>query len=170
MMSHALLDSYDRADEAGFARALGPSFVLFDVLRLEQRDAVLNGLRKRRERQAPARSRTYGEQHVSIGSSAAVFIGETVEHYPPDSARPAAEGIPAISMEFDGWSTIVWERDGEAWKAASWQWVRGGADAWRAQWNATYREGREFNPEPNKFLVEMVRGRKPGLALDVSMG
>jgi len=169
-MSHALLDAYDRADDGGFARALGPSFVLFDELRLEQRDAILDELRKRRERQAPARSRTYGEQHVSIGSDAAVFIGETVEHYPPDSARPAAEGIPAIPMEFDGWSTIVWARSGDAWKAASWQWVRGGADASREKWNATYREGREFNPEPNKFLVEMVKGRKPGLALDVGMG
>jgi SAM-dependent methyltransferase len=81
-----------------------------------------------------------------------------------------AEDIPAIPMEFDGWSTIVWVRDGEAWKAASWQWVRGGPDTTREKWDATYREGRAFNPQPSKFLVEMVRGRKPGLALDVGMG
>jgi SAM-dependent methyltransferase len=169
-MSHALLDAYDRADEDGFARAVEPTFVLFDELRLEQRDAILNALRKRRERQAPARSRTYGEQRVSIGSSAAVFIGETVEHYPADSARPMAENIPAIPMEFDGWSTIVWARDSEEWKAASWQWVKGGSDASREKWDATYREGRAFNPQPSKFLHEMVRRRKPGLALDVGMG
>jgi SAM-dependent methyltransferase len=169
-MSHALLDAYDRADESAFAGALGPSFVLFDELRLERRDAILNGLRTRRERQAPARTRAYGEQHASIGNDAAVFIGETVEHYPPDSARPAAEGIPAIPMEFDGWSTIVWAREGDAWKAASWQWVKGGSDASRERWNATYREGRDYNPAPSKFLVEMVQGRKPGLALDVGMG
>jgi hypothetical protein len=169
-MSHALLDAYDRADEDGFARAIDPTFVLLDELRLEQSDAILSALRKRRERQAPARSRTYGEQHVSIGSNAAVFVGETVERYPPDSARPTAENTPAIPMEFDGWSTIVWARNGEEWKAASWQWVKGGSDASREKWDAIYREGRAFNPEPSKFLVEMLRGRKPGLALDVGMG
>jgi len=169
-MSHVLLDAYDRADEDGFARVVEPTFVLFDELRLQQRDAILNAVRKRRERQAPARSRSYGDQHVSIGSNAAVFIGETVEHYPADSARPMAENIAAIPMEFDGWSTIVWARDGEEWKAASWQWVKGGADASREKWDATYREGRAFNSEPSKLLVEMLKGRKPGLALDIGMG
>jgi hypothetical protein len=30
VMSHALLDAYDRADEDSVAGALGPAFVLFD--------------------------------------------------------------------------------------------------------------------------------------------
>jgi hypothetical protein len=164
-MSHALLDAYDRADEGDFARALGPSFVPFDDLHVGRRDALLNRLRKRHERGAAVHSRTYREEHVSIGGNAAVFIGETVEHFPPDTARPAAEGIPGIPMEFDGWNTIVWTREDGAWKAASWQWVRGGLDAEREKWNATYREGRDFNPQPSKLLVEVVLGRKPGLAM-----
>jgi SAM-dependent methyltransferase len=98
-----------------------------------------------------------------------VFIGETVEHYPVDGARPCEDGS-CISGDFDGWSTLVWVREGGAWKVASWQWVKGGLDAVRDEWNATYREGRDFNPQPNKFLVEIVKGRKPGLALDVAMG
>jgi SAM-dependent methyltransferase len=71
-MSHALLDAYDRADEERVAQVLAPTFVLFDELRLEERDVVLKRL--------------------------------------------------------------------------------------------------DYNPQPSKFLMEMVKARKPGLALDVSMG
>lgn len=161
-MSHSLLDAYDRADEAALAQAIGPAFTLFDELDRSDRDAFLKAMRARRDRQAPARSRTYGEEHVSLGVNSAVFIGETVEHLPLDGARPTGD--------FDGWSTLVWVRESGSWKAASWQWVKGGLDAARQEWNAIYREGREFNPQPSKFLIEMAKGRKPGLALDIGMG
>jgi SAM-dependent methyltransferase len=52
--------------------------------------------------------------------------------------------------------------------------MKGGIEADRAEWNATYvasLAGREPTPrEPNKFLVQMVAGRKPGVALDVATG
>jgi SAM-dependent methyltransferase len=168
-MSHALLDAYDGADEDRLAGALGPAFVLFDERRLMPRDAVLTRIHKRVVRHAPPRTRTYGEEHTSITGNSAVFIGETVEHYPRDGALPCEDGS-CVAGDFDGWNTLVWVRDGGAWKAASWQWVKGGLDADRDEWNAVYREGKEFNPAPSKFLVEMVKGRKPGLALDVAMG
>jgi hypothetical protein len=118
-MSHALLDAYDRADDGGFARALGPSFVLFDDLRLEQREQVIGNLRKRRARRAPNRTRTYGQEHVTIGDTSAVFIGETVEHYPVDDTRPCEDWGRCIDGDFDGWNTIVWVRDSGTWKVAS---------------------------------------------------
>jgi SAM-dependent methyltransferase len=161
-MSHGLLDAHDRADVETFAGVLGPTFTLFDDRRLHDRDSALTEVRARHDRQAPSRSRTYGEEHVSLGDNSAVFIGETVEHYPLDGARPTGD--------FDGWSTLVWVRKGGAWKAAYWQWVKAGPDADRDTWNTTYREGRDFNPKPSEFLMGMVTGRKPGLALDVAMG
>jgi SAM-dependent methyltransferase len=168
-MSHALLDAYDRADEDRAGVALGPAFVLLDELRREPRDSVLARLHKRLARHAPPRTRTYGEEHTWIADNSAVFVAETVEHYPRDGALPCEDGS-CMTGDFDGWSTLVWVRDGNAWKVASWQWVKGGLEADRDEWNAVYREGKDFNPAPNKFLVEMVKGRKPGLALDVAMG
>ena len=147
-MSHALLDAYDRADEDRVAGMLGPAFVLFDERRLEPRDSVLTKLHKRLVRHAPPRTRTYGEEHTSITDNSAVFIGETVEHYPRDGALPCEDGS-CVTGDFDGWSTLVWVRDGGAWKAASWQWVKGGLEADREEWNAVYREGTEFNPAPS---------------------
>lgn len=38
----------------------------------------------------------------------------------------------------------------------------------RKLWNDTYREPRTFAPSP--FLIEMVKGMKPGRALDIGMG
>ena len=161
-MSHALLDSWDRANEDGFTRMIGATFEQLDVRDLNSRSDLLDRLRARRERQAPPCSRTYGEEHVSIGDNSAVFVGEAVEHYLPDDTQPTGD--------FDGWNTLVWVREGDAWKATFWQWVEGGMDAERALWDSTYREGRSFNPEPNKFLTDIVKGRKPGAALDIMMG
>jgi SAM-dependent methyltransferase len=161
-MTHALLDAYDGADEVSFARAIGSSFVLLDEERIRERDGLLSSLRARRARGAPMVTRTYREEHTWIGTGSAVYFGETVEHYPPDGPRPTGD--------FDGWSTVVWVRKGVDWRAASWQWIKGGLDAARQEWNTTYREGRDFNPRPNKFLAEMTKGRRPGVALDVAMG
>ena len=161
-MSHALLDVWDRANEDGFTRMIGATFEQLDVRDLNSRSDLLDRLRARRQRQAPPCSWTYGEEHVSIGDNSAVFVGEAVEHYLPDDTQPTGD--------FDGWNTLVWVREGDAWKATFWQWVEGGMDAERALWDSTYREGRSFNPEPNKFLTDIVKGRKPGAALDIMMG
>jgi SAM-dependent methyltransferase len=161
-MTHSLLDAYDTGDDASFARAIAPSFVLLDEERIRERDGLLSSLRARRGRGAPRITRTYREEHTWIGIASAVYFGEAVEHYPPDGARPTGD--------FDGWSTVVWVREAGGWRAASWQWIKGGLDAARQDWNATYREARDFNPHPNTFLAETVKGRRPGVALDVAMG
>jgi SAM-dependent methyltransferase len=161
-MTHALLDGYDHDDETSCARAIGSSFVLLDEQRIREHDAFLSTLRARRARGAPIVSRTYREEHAWIGIGSAVYIGESIERHPSEGARPI--------RDFDGWSTVVWVREGRTWKAASWQWIRGGLDADRQEWNTTYREARDYTPHPNRFLAEMVKGRRPGPAIDIAMG
>jgi SAM-dependent methyltransferase len=161
-MSHALLEADARGDATAFSRATAPNFVLFEKSQVRARDDLLKGLRARAEHPGPARVLTYPEEHVSIGASSAVFIGEVVERSPANGARPAAD--------VDGWSTLVWVREDGQWKATIWQWARAGLDGSREEWNATFREGTAFNSEPSKFLTEIVAGRKPGAALDVGMG
>jgi SAM-dependent methyltransferase len=171
-MAHALFDAYDRADPDRFAEEVGPAFVLIDDGRADDRGAVIGEIRARRDRHAPNRSRTTKNEKVWMGKSSAVFFGETIEHFLPDG--------PRIVGDVDGYVTLVWTNDAGLWKVASWQWIQGGLEADRAAWNATYADslagraptasGRWYNPEPNMFLVEMVRARKPGFALDVAMG
>jgi SAM-dependent methyltransferase len=43
-------------------------------------------------------------------------------------------------------------------------------DAQRKMWNGEYRAGLGFNSKPNQLLVDAIRGRRPGSALDVGMG
>jgi SAM-dependent methyltransferase len=161
-MSHGLLDADARGDATAFAQATAPSFVLFEKSQVRRRDDLLKGLGARAEHPGPARTLTYGEEHISIGAASAVFIGEVVEHSPANGARPAAD--------VDGWSTLVWVREDGRWHATSWQWARAGLDGARDEWNATFRDGTAFTSEPSKFLTEIVTGRKPGAALDVGMG
>ncbi|MBV9947401.1 MAG: methyltransferase domain-containing protein, partial [Myxococcales bacterium] len=161
--THALLDAYDRADEASFDQAVGGRFVQIDEDRISERAAVLSDLRTRRARGARDITRTYLEEHSWVGAGSAVYYGEAIEHWPPEGKRPT---------EFDGWSTVVWAREGAGWKVVSWQWVRGGLDGARRNWNATFRgeRGLHLHDRPSAFLVRMVSGRSPGRALDVAMG
>jgi hypothetical protein len=159
-MSHALFDAYDRADVDAVARALEPTCDLFDDGHLHEHEALLDEVRARRDRHAPSRTRKTAEEHVYLGDNSAVFIGETIEHYFPDG--------PKLTGDFDGWSTLVWVREAGGWRAAHWQWTRNVSP--REEWNATYLEGRDVNPQPSQLLVDVVKGRTPGTALDVAMG
>jgi 2-polyprenyl-3-methyl-5-hydroxy-6-metoxy-1,4-benzoquinol methylase len=165
-MTHALFDAYDRADDGTFADSVGAAFVSVDDGRARDRNDALGDLRARRERHPPSRTRTYKEERVWAGAESAVYFGETVEHLPNDG--------PMFTGDFDGLNTIVWAKEAGAWKAVSWQWMKSGLAVDRGEWNAMYIDslaGRERTPsQPNKFLVEMVRERPSGTALDVAMG
>src|SRR5438132_5810903 len=43
-------------------------------------------------------------------------------------------------------------------------------ERWDQLYSASAKNNQDFNPEPNGFLVEVVRGLRPGKALDVGMG
>jgi SAM-dependent methyltransferase len=164
-LSHALLDAYDRADEAAFAKLSGPSLSIVhpvDGRGSPQWDhrVLMDKVHSRHERRAPARSRTYREERVTLAGTTAVYLAEAVEHLPAELGQSA--------VDFDRWTTLVWVRDGLEWRAAHWQWTKGGLDAQREVWNAEYREHRNFAPSP--FLAEVIEGRPPGAALDISMG
>jgi SAM-dependent methyltransferase len=72
--------------------------------------------------------------------------------------------------KYVGWYVVEWVRRGDAWQARLWTWQRGGEQSMRDSWNEIFRNGLGFAREPNRLLVEVVKGRKPGAALDVAMG
>jgi SAM-dependent methyltransferase len=161
-MSHALLDAIDRDDEAAFKKLTAPSFAFFAYPASHDRDEVASWLREDTAQHAPPRSRTYGDERVSIATNTAVFFGAATNH------RPRGDG--GVPRDAEGFSTIAWSREGDGLRAVHWQWVKGGVDADRERWNDTFRDGHDFTTEPSAFLREVVRGKKPGAALDIAMG
>jgi SAM-dependent methyltransferase len=153
--SHAFLEAFDRGDSKDIEPLLGRSFQRFERGRTKDRALVLKELAS-----ATPSKRAWGEEHVSLGDGTATFIGEAVETFPVQGDRPA--------MSVDFWNTIVWVREGERWKVAHWQVEE--APSPRDEWNETYRRSIGFTREPNALLVQTVKGRKPGTALDVGMG
>lgn len=156
LKSRAFLEALDRGDAKGVEPLLGKSFQRFERGRAKDRALVLKEL-------APATApvtRAWGEEHVSIGDCTATFIGEAVETFPAEGGRPAT------SIDF--WNTVVWVREGDAWKVAHWQIEE--APSPRDEWNEAYRRSIGFKREPNALLVDALKGRKPGAALDVAMG
>jgi hypothetical protein len=168
---HGFFDAHDAADEKALASTLATAFTYVDDGRLIDRGDVLGEVRARRVRH-PQRSRDYKDEEVRVGPTSFVYFGETIEHFAPDGLR--------YFGDVDGYNTLVWTKEGDAWKATSWQWIMGGLDGERADWNSTYRSslagkvptatGRAYRTAPNAFLAEIVQGRNPGTALDVAMG
>ena len=160
--SHAFFDAIDRDDLAAFSAALGPAFVLFEDSRFMDEATFTKILETQLGRHAPVHSRTWSDEHVYRGHGTAVFIGRALEHVPVEPDHPAAE--------FDGYNTLVWARDGERWQVVHWQWARAGVEAERQRWNDYFRASVGFKLTANQLLVDTIRGRKPGTALDVEMG
>ncbi|HEY2732680.1 MAG TPA: DUF4440 domain-containing protein, partial [Polyangiales bacterium] len=158
--SRAFVDAYDRGDSKALLGTMAPAFVWFKEARMADRDSFAGLVRDLAH--APRRTRHWVEEHVYLGEDSAVFIGESLEQ------QPAEDGGKPLTR--DGWSTVVWVRDHGAWKVAHYQWQKGGIDVERDVWNDQFRTGAGFNHKPNQLLVDAVKGRTPGRALDLASG
>jgi len=160
--THAWLDTFDRADPQGFAEPLGASFVWFKDSRFMDKALVTNGLQRRKDRHLPIATRTWGEERVFVAEDVAIFVGLAIEHLPAFETNKA--------QDQEGWNTVVWAREGGRWIVAQWQWQRAGADGEKTRWNEIFRNGSGFNKKPNQLLVDTIKGRTPGTAIDIAMG
>jgi SAM-dependent methyltransferase len=161
--SHDAIEAFDRGDAAALGAALSAGFLQFEGSSPMTRDDELAMIAKRKPGSPQIARRAWSSERVSLHEPYAVFIGEAKEH--------AAGNDVHGGSDYDGWYTLVWSRDGDAYKLAYWSWKLAGAGAQRDFWNATFRgEGTGFSKEPSHILVETVAKLRPGTALDVAMG
>lgn len=161
--SHDALEAFDRGDAAALGAVLSAGFLQFEGSSTLTRDDELALIAKRKPGSPQIAQRTWSNERVSTHEPYAVFIGEAKEHASGNDAHGGSN--------YDGWYTLVWTREGDAYKLDYWAWKPAGAGAQRDFWNATFRgEGTGFEKEPNHLLVETVAKLRPGTALDVAMG
>lgn len=161
--SHDAIDASDRGDAAALGAVLSAGFLQFEGGSPLTRDEDLAMVAKRKPDSPHVARRTWANERVSLHEPYAVFVGEAKEH--------AAGNDVHGGTEYVGWYMLVWSREGDAYKLASWTWQLAGAGEHRAWWNASFRgEGVGFDKEPNHLLVETVAKLRPGTALDVAMG
>ena len=160
--TRAWLDAFDRFDAQAFAEPVGRAFVLFEDSRFMDAAIVGTSLESRKQRGLPRVTRTFRDEKTFIYDSVAIYVGLHVEHVPAFGDGKASDQ--------EGWNTVVWAREGGRWVIAQWQWQLAGVTAEKNRWNEIYRNATGFNKKPNQLLVDTVKGRKPGTALDVGMG
>ncbi len=159
--SHAVLEAFDRGDVAAATAALGAGFVHFEGSYVD-RHAALAALAKRAPDAPHIGARSWTDERVVVRPHDALFIGKAVEH-------EAGNDIHG-GYRFEGWYTLTWAREGDAWKLELWGWQPSGSAAKSAVWNEIFHNAVGFNHEPNRLLVSTVESLTPGTALDVAMG
>jgi SAM-dependent methyltransferase len=155
-----LVDGYDlKALEA----MLPKEFERREANRSADLDWFLKSLEARKERGFPQVSeRKWTELKLRQRGPTAVVTGFSEVKLLP------AEGKPLVKVERH--FTLVWAAEGGSWKLIHLEGEDSGIEAERARWNEAFRSGTGFNLQPNKFLMEVAKTRKPGLALDMGVG
>lgn len=155
--SRALIDAVDRGDVAAVDAALASGFVQFEGSNAIDRDALLASTA---QRTASIAQRTWDSENVVRKDDILVYTGKAHE-----TKRGNARHDGYVYV---GWFLLQWVRTGNEWRAQLWTWQR--ETTARDDWNEVFRHGRGFSPEPNRLLVETIRGNEPGSALDLAMG
>ncbi len=158
--SHDAIDAWDRGDAAALGPVLSAGYWNFEEGTPTGRDNTLADVAKRK---SPIfAERVWSHEHVQVREPYVMFVGEAKEHQAGNDVHGG--------YDFDGSYSLVWCREGGAYKIAFWSWRLAGAGAQRAEWNEIFRNGTGFSKEPNHLLVDAVAKVKPGAALDLAMG
>lgn len=92
----------------------------------------------------------------------AVFVGKAREKQGGDAIHGGYED--------DGWYTLMWSREGDAWKLVFRGWQRAGDASNTQVWNHIFENKLGFQHKLNKLLVEYASKHAPGAAIDVAVG
>jgi hypothetical protein len=158
----AFFGAMDRNDAAAFETATATSFVQTLPQRKYDRAFLTNVIRGRADNKYPVRTRACTNHKVFRGDTAAVVATDCVMKF------PAQEDVPAYETEQT--NTVVLAVDRGAWKVALWTTHLLGIETDREMWNETFRQSLNFKKSANQHLIDAVKGRKPGKALDIEMG
>lgn len=157
--SRDLIEALDRGNVAAVEPALAPGFVRFVGGAATDREAMLAMIRKRESPWYIAQ-RTWNDERVVRKSDALLFVGRAHELQGGNDTHGG--------YIYDGWYLVQWVRAGDAWRAQMLTWQK--ESTARDWWNDTFCNGRGFSREPNRLLVETVKGKTPGAALDLAVG
>lgn len=159
----SFLRAVDEGNADTAATMLAEGFMHVIPGRFNEAEFLLSRLRARKQRAYPRHGeRSYDATKVRFFGDAAVVT--TTTSVSVVRAEGAAPGISAHTM------TFVWTWQAGAWRLHTWNEADAGREMDRMAWNRTYREGGSVKLGPNALLVDTVKGRSPGKALDLGIG
>lgn len=154
--------SIDRDDRAAFERTTSPTFVQFIYGRTYDRKVIVGALEGRTNNKLTPRTRACEQARIVRGTAAAVYVAKCKEQF-------SAHGdMPAHTSE--KWHTVALAPESGAWTVVYYTFQLAGIETEREMWNEVYRQQINFKTTANQHLIDTVKGRKTGTALDVAMG
>ncbi len=162
-----MLLAFDHADIPALEAAWSDRMLHFEGGKPSTRAEELEGLKKRKAGPPYIATRTWSDESVQIGTDDALFIGKATEVQGGNDSHGG--------YRYVGWYVLQWARETSpdrqsAWKLRLWTWQKGGQASVRDSWNEIFHNNVGFEKQPNRLLVEVIQGLKPGTALDLAMG
>lgn len=156
----AFLTAMAARDAKAFEATAATSFVSFVYGRTYDRTWVVG--RFSASSDAPRAARTCDRVQTRVGPTSAIYTAECTDKFPAHGDMPAYESA--------GLHSVVLAAEGPAWKVAYSSYQTSSVETERGLWNDTFQRGGGFRTEANQHLLDSVKGRKPGKALDIAMG
>lgn len=156
--AEAFMRAIDSEDPKAIEAVTTPGFVWFMYGRTYSRQL----LTEPRDVKSPIPVRTCKDPRINASAAGATYTAECTEKF------AAHDDVPAY--EYTSFSNVVLVPDGADWKAAFWTLQTASLDLERDMWNDLFQRGFGFKKTINQHLVDSVKGRKPGKALDIAMG
>ncbi len=158
----AFLAAVDSHDAKAFETKTATGFLWFLHGRTYDRPTLIKSIVRRVEQKAPSPTRSCQRHKVIASATSTVVAADCSERY------AAHEDMPGY--EYASFTNVVLIPEDNAWKVAFWTFQTSGLESERDMWNDTLQRGMGFRKSANQHLVDAVKGRKPGRALDIAMG
>ncbi|MEO8551454.1 MAG: methyltransferase domain-containing protein [Kofleriaceae bacterium] len=160
--SHAILEAIDRGEVAAVKPQLGAHYIHFEGSYADADKDLASIARSATDPASQIAKRTWTDERVFARGSDVIFIGKAKEKQGGNEVHGG--------YEFEGWYTLGWSREGDAWKLVYRGWQVAGATSEAATWNQIFHNKLGFEHAPNKLLVTYAGKHPPGTAVDVAMG
>lgn len=160
--TQAFLAAVDRYDRAAFDPLVGPAYIFFETGRTYDLAIMHRSMQQQIEHHLPARTRVCDKQRVVRSDNSLLYVDRC------KVTLAAHDDVP--TLEHPEYDAILWTPHGTDWRVVYFAVESAGLDTEREGWNETYRSGVHFKTTANQHLIDSVKGRKPGTALDVAMG
>ena len=155
----AAVDTYDFT---AYSKLADPKIVAYYFGRTYSLDEMKRELGLLTDNHIPAQTRVCKNPRVKRSDTSIIYVDYC------EITLTAHDDVPSLTVSKS--TSLIWNLHDGDWKVVYSAENLTGLESERENWNETFHSPVFFKTTANQHLIDTVKGRKPGKALDVAMG